>query len=241
MFKVCLIIFEQKQMNLVNQKEQAVLKTIQNFYSKEGKMPTVREIQKEVIKTGIKINSIGSIVNYLNSLEEKGVLKRTSKRRGIELVGKGSKAFANIPILGTANAGTPTFFAQENIEGFLKISKKLIKKNITNNLFAIEVSGNSMDLAAVNNKHIDNGDFVLVDSLNKDFSDNDKVLVTIDGLTTVKTLKTIDENTIGLFPESSDPNHKPIYLTPEDNFVFNGKVIDVLKTAGMGQMGVSFA
>jgi hypothetical protein len=40
----------------------------------------------------------------------------------------------------------------------------------------------------------------------------------------------VDSDTIGLFPQSSNKIHKPIYLTPEDNFIINGKIIDVLKT-----------
>jgi len=230
-----------KQMDLITQKEELVLKAIKDFFSQSDKMPTVREIRDEVNKKGIKIKSIGSIFLYLKSMEEKGIIKRSSKGRGIKIIGSGSSNFANVPIMGTANAGSPTFFAQENIEGFLKISKKLVKRDLTDNLFAIEVSGNSMDQARVSDKIINNGDFVLVDSVNKDFNDGDKVLATIDGLTAVKTLRVIDENTIGLFPESSDPIHKPIYLTPEDNFVINGKVIDVLKSSGFKKMEVSFA
>ncbi len=57
----------------------------------------------------------------------------------------------------------------------------------------------------------------------------DKVLVVIDGLATVKTYRTLDGKNIVLMPESTDPKHKPIFLTDEDNFVINGKVIDVLK------------
>ena len=51
----------------------------------------------------------------------------------------------------------------------------------------------------------------------------------IDGLATVKTFRTIDGHHIVLLPESSDKRHKPIFLTDEDDFVINGKVIDVLK------------
>ena len=116
-------------MDFVTQKEEAVLKAIKVFFTNKGKMPTVREIREEANKMGVKIKSIGSIFLYLKSLEEKGVIERSKKGRGIKIIGEGSSSFASIPIMGTANAGTPTFFAQENIEGFLKVSKKLIKKD----------------------------------------------------------------------------------------------------------------
>jgi len=38
-----------------------------------------------------------------------------------------------------------------------------------------------------------------------------------------------DEESIGLFPVSSEKKHKPIYLIPSDEFIICGKVIDVFK------------
>lgn len=81
----------------------------------------------------------------------------------------------------------------------------------------------------VEGKTIEDSDFVLVNGDVKDYKTGDKVLVVIDGLATVKTFRTIDGKNIVLLPESTDPKHKAIFLTEEDNFVLNGKVIDVLK------------
>ena len=86
-----------------------------------------------------------------------------------------------------------------------------------------------MNKAKVNGKFIQNGDFILVDAQTKEYRNGDRVLVVIDGLATVKTYRTVDGKTIALIPESTDTKHKPIFLTPEDNFVVNGIVIDVLK------------
>ena len=97
-------------------------------------------------------------------------------------------------------------------------------------IFAIKVSGTSMNQSKINGKKVENGDYVLVDPDYKNYNDNDKVLVVIDGLATVKTFKKIDAETIGLFPESIDKTHQPIYLTPDDNFIVNGKVVDVFKS-----------
>ena len=220
---------------MLTKKEELVLKTIKNYKTEKSKMPTIREIHQRAGKLGLKVKSLASIFLYLRSLEEKGFINRNSEDRGIVLCDKNKKKFLNIPILGTANAGSPTFFAEQNVEGYLKISRRLIAKKITDFLFAIEVFGDSMDLAEINNKRINNGDYVLVDSQCNEYRDRDKVLATIDGLATIKNFFKIDRETIGLFPQSSNKLHKPIYLTPEDNFVINGKIIDVLKTpATMG-------
>lgn len=220
-------------MELLTKKETLVLKVIKNYFAQKHRMPTIREILREAGNSGLKVKSLASIFLYLRSLEDKGFIKRNSEDRGIILCDISKRRFLSIPILGTANAGSPTFFAQENIEGYLKISRRLIPKRITDAIFAIQVFGNSMDLARINNKRIEDGDYALVDSRSQDFRNGDKVLATIDGLVTIKNFFRIDQSTVGLFPQSSEKIHKPIYLTPEDNFVINGKIIDVLKTPAM--------
>ncbi len=220
-------------MRLLTKKEDLVLKTIKNYFGQKNRMPTIREIQKEVSRLGLKTKSLASIFLYLRHLEEKGFIQRDSGNRSIKICDQSKKKFCSVPILGTASAGTPLFFAQENIEGYLKISRRLITKKITDALFAIQIFGNSMDLARINNRRIEDGDYVLIDSDSKDFRDGDKVLATIDGLATIKIFHRIDQDTIGLFPQSSEKSHKPIYLTPGDNFVINGKVIEVLKTPNL--------
>jgi SOS-response transcriptional repressor LexA len=116
------------------------------------------------------------------------------------------------------------------VEGYIKVSKRIVRDS--RNVFAIQVSGTSMNRAKVNGKTIRDGDFILVDSTWKHYDNGDKVLVVIDGLATVKTFRSVDGRNIALLPESSDKKHKPIFLTDEDNFVINGKVIDVLRVNG---------
>lgn len=214
------------KINFLTKKEQTVLETIKKIFSKNGKMPSVRQILEEVNQAGLNIKSVGSIFTYLKALEHKGLIARTSDR-GIRLVDQNDRSFIDVPILGTANAGSPTFFAEENVQGTLKVSKRLIHDD---SIFAIKVNGTSMNQSKVNGKQISDGDFVLVNPDYKAYSDNDKVLVVIDGLATIKTFKKIDDQTIGLFPESTDTAHQPIYLTPEDNFIVNGKIVDVFKS-----------
>jgi len=217
-------------MRLLTKKEEVVLKIIKDYLSQKSKMPTIREVHKIAGKYGLKVKSLGSIFLYLRSLEDKGFISRSSEDRGIKILSQGKKKFVSVPILGTANAGSPTFFAEQNVEGYLKLSRRLIAKKITEFIFAIEVFGDSMDQAEINRKKIESGDYVLVDAKCKEYNNGDKVLATVDSLATIKNFFQIDRETIGLFPQSSNKSHKPIYLTPEDNFVINGKIIDVFKT-----------
>lgn len=211
---------------ILTKKERTVLEAIKAHMADRGESPSVRQILELVNDAGIKVKSVGSIFTYLKSLENKGYIKRNSEK-DIKIIDQNDSNFINVPILGTANAGSPTFLAEENVQGTLKISKNLIRND---SIFAIKVSGTSMNNSVINGKKVENGDFVFVDPQYKNYRDNDKVLVVIDGLATIKTFKKLDNNTIGLFPESTDEVHQPIYLTPEDNFVMNGRVVDVFKS-----------
>jgi SOS regulatory protein LexA len=213
-------------MEILTQKQRIVLQAIKQFFTEHGEMPTVREIKSESGKLGLNLKSLRSFFLYLNALEEKGYIERTSEDRGILLKGVSSDNFVQIPVFGAASAGAATMFADQYVEGYLRVSKRLVKDH---NVFAVQVSGTSMNRAKVNSKAIQSGDFILVDADVKDYRNGDRVLVVIDGLATVKTYRSVDGKTIALMPESTDKRHQPIFLTPDDNFVINGRVVDVLK------------
>lgn len=213
------------RMQMLTPKQKIVLQAIKQYLMEKGQSPTVRELRQETTKLGLSLKSLRSFFIYLNALEEKGYIQRTAGERGISLKGITKNNFVDVPVLGMANAGTALMFADEYVEGFLKVSKRIVRDL---DVFAVQVSGTSMNLATVDGKNIEDGDFILVDK-NAECGNGDKVLVIIDGLATVKTFRTVDGRNIALTPESSDPQHKPIFLTEEDNFVINGKVIDVLK------------
>jgi SOS regulatory protein LexA len=214
-------------MQILTPKQKIVLQAIKEFFSENGTMPTVREIQTMSERLGLKLKSLRSFFIYLNELEEKGYIERTSEDRGIKLKGITRESFIDVPVFGMANAGAATMFADQYIEGYLKVSKRIVRT--ASSVFAIQVSGTSMNKSRVSGKTIQNGDFILVDSSWKHYDNGDKVLVVIDGLATVKTYRTVDGKNIALIPESTDKRHKPIFLTEDDDFVINGKVIDVLK------------
>lgn len=213
-------------MEILTQKQKIVLQAIKQFFSEHGQMPTVREIKEESSRLGLQLKSLRSFFIYLNALEEKGYIERTSEDRGILLKGVTSENFVQVPVFGSASAGAAAMFADQYVEGYLRVSKRLVKDR---NIFAVQVNGTSMNKAVVNGKTIESGDFVLVDGTAREYKNNDRVLVVIDGLATVKTYRTVDGKTIALIPESTDKKHQPIFLSDDDNFVINGLVVNVLK------------
>jgi len=211
----------------LSKKQSIVLTAVKIYFSRNRKMPTVREIKDECANLGCSFGSIRSIFLILKKLEDMGFIKRTGQERGIELLEKNNKSsdIVDVPIFGAANAGAPSAFADQHIEGYLKISSSILRGKKP---FAIKVSGTSMDKTQVGGKKINDGDYIIIDPEDKNFQDNDRVLVSVDGLATVKKFKKLTKDTIGLFPESSDESHKPMYITEKDLAIVNGKVVDVL-------------
>ena len=72
--------------------------------------------------------------------------------------------------------------------------------------------------------------FVLIDSQYRNPKNGDFVLSVIDGCANIKKFERDNKNgDIRLVSESTNPKHKPIYVSSEDNFMINGKIISVIK------------
>ena len=160
----------------------------------------------------------------------KGVMERSSSTPGWAkgILETTSRIFA-VPILGTASCGPTTIFAEQNFQGFLRVSSKLVGRAKPNGLYAVKADGSSMNRAEVNGKRIEDGDLVIVDSNNKNISTKDIVLAIVDSKATIK--RFIDDRIneqIVLMADSSY-NYEPIHLHPTDDFSISGKVIGVIK------------
>jgi len=190
-------------------------------------------------KIGLSEASPQKIKHHLAQLEKKGfliinraqgVMKKSAAKPGWadSLPGKSSTIFS-IPIVGTANCGIATIFAETNFQGFLKISNKLVGINFPDDLYAIKTEGSSMNKAEVKGKKIEDGDYVIVDGKEKSFSNNDIVLAIIDSKATIK--RFIDDRIHGqvVLKADSSFDYDPIYLHPDDDFNISGKIVAVVK------------
>lgn len=167
---------------------------------------------------------------FLTIDRAKGVMEKADPRPtwATGLLDNKSRLFS-IPIIGTANCGPPTIFAEQNFQGFLRISSKLVGRSKPVGLYAIKASGTSMNRAEVNGKRIEDGDYILVNSADTNVKTGDVVLAIIDNNATVK--RYIDDRVNGqivLMAESSF-DYQPIYLHEDDDFTISAKVIGVVK------------
>jgi repressor LexA len=178
------------------------------------------------------------IKHHLAQLEKKGLI-RVDKAGGVvekrvqgrPLAGflKNSRLLA-IPILGSANAGPATIFANANIEGYLRVSSRLVgKAPSSHRLFALKVDGPSMNRASVEGKRIEDGDYIVIDSTPGEPKNNDIVLSVIDGMANVKKYYVDKENNQILLMSESTHDFPAIHIHEDDDFTINGKVIGVIK------------
>lgn len=194
---------------------------------------------------GMPEESPQKIKHHLLQLQKKGfitidrnqgVMKRTefTPTWAKGLLKKTSKLFS-VPIVGTANCGPATIFAEPNFQGFLKVSSKLVGRQRPDGLFAIKADGSSMNRAEINGKHIEDGDYIVVDRNDVDAQTGDVVLAIIDNRATVK--RFIDDRDNGQIVLKADSSfdYEPIYLHPDDEFSINGKVISIIKNTIFGR------
>lgn len=170
------------------------------------------------------------IKHHLSQLERKGFIfidRNSKKISRISNKAKTGDIFISIPIVGAANCGPATIYADQNIEGYLKISKRFVpdKKSV----FALKAEGNSLNRADIKGDNIESGDYVIIDSENTIPHDGDYVVSVIDGMANLKKYRVdSDHSRIALLSESTQ-DYPPIFIHENDDFRINGKIVRVVK------------
>lgn len=174
-----------------------------------------------------------NVKHHLVQLEKKGFIRydqKSEKFAPVKRLAESIEGLISLPIFGTADCGVATHFADDYVEGYLKVSRKLLTK--TRNIFILEASGDSMNKARVNNeKSIENGDYVVVDSDYKQPVNGDYIVSIVDGLANIKRFIEDRQNgQIVLMPESTK-SYPPIFIATDemDSYTLCGKVIQVIK------------
>lgn len=187
---------------------------------------SLRSIGREV-----GVENAATIKYHLEQLKNKGLIKKQPTNNVSSLrekILRSQDSLVNIPILGSANCGVAMLMAEEMLEGYLKISSKLLPGSNHDNLFAVKAEGDSMNLANIKGHQIEEGDYLIIDTNNINPRDGDYVLSVIDGCANIKKMIRDKNNRIVLVSESTR-NYPPIYIHPNDSYLINGAVISVIK------------
>lgn len=123
----------------------------------------------------------------------------------------------DIPIMGTADCGEPLSIADDYIEDYMQISSKFIKGK-KDDYFFVRAHGDSMNKENIKDKNL-----VLIKKENIEPRNGDNVLAIVNGCGTIKKFFKKSE-AIYLYPNSTNPKHKPILLHPNDEIYISGKV-----------------
>jgi len=221
-------------MKKLTTKQKLVFETIREMAEKGLGEINSYKLHKFMEREGIKVGDLKGTIQVVDSLEKKELIKRDANRI-IYLVDDSTQYdnpgnIFSLPVYGLASCGEALAYAQDNVDGYLQISKSLFRKENPAQLFAVKVTGDSMD-----KEGILDGDYVVFEKQDptSDF-ENKIVVAVINGMATIKRYKKFPSGMIGLFPNSSNPYHQPIYLDQSDQVLIAGvfrKVLPVKYTS----------
>ena len=211
----------------LGERHQRILDFLFEYQRENRYPPSIREIGN---KTGITSTSV--VNYYLDQLEKKGMIERDRKiSRGVRLSGLNSSSDTlRIPILGPIAAGLPLPELDPNVSymtdseaNAVDIARSLLPaKEKGDNLFALEVKGNSMIDAMIND-----GDIVVMRPAT-DARNGEMVAVWLprDNEATLKYFfKEKDRYRL----QPANPTMKPIFIKKSEPLEIKGKVVMVIR------------
>lgn len=201
----------------------------------------ILDLSKEQNITDLSLRKLGALLgeqhpqkikHHLNKLRLKGFLSeqdRPIERTLFQKINLISQNLVSIPILGAANCGVALRSAEEEFDGFLKVSSSMVPKK--KSLFAVRAVGSSMDKADIDGKNIESGDYVIISADDRQAQSGDYVLSIINGAANIKKFICDKDNKQVILVSESTQDLPPIYIHKKDvpNFFVNGKVIMVIK------------
>ncbi|MFC1656264.1 transcriptional repressor LexA [Patescibacteria group bacterium] len=201
-------------MEVLTEKQEAVLKFIEKYQLKHGSSPTLREMREH-----FQVSSDNSILKHLKALKEKGYISKDDTPRGIKILDSVKKRLESVtiklPLLGFVPAGGPVL-TEEYIESWYEVGQDIVKKEEGH--FLLKVTGESMiDVG------IFDGDIVVVNS-KKQPRTGDIVVALVDNQNTVKRYMNDGGK---VFLKAENPAYEDIY--PEHDLSIQGVVAGLIR------------
>ena len=228
----------------LGKRHEKIMHFLSDFQETKGFSPSIRDIGESI---GVKSTSL--VDYYLNQLEEKGFIKRDKHisrsicvqkplegahsvteriNTGLKNAGSAINEIFSIPVLGRIVASEPIpmppsdmpFFDQESS---IDIARSLLPaREKTEDLFALEVQGDSMVDAMVND-----GDMVIMRRAQQ-AENGDMVAVWLDDKDET-TLKYFYKEPTRVRLQPANPNMGPIYVENPQHLRIMGKVVMVIR------------
>jgi len=190
---------------MLTKRQKELFQYLSKYISQNGISPSFEEM-----KIAVNLKSKSGIHRLINSLEERGFIKRLkNKARAMEILKplfntnyENNSLIRNsipIPLIGSISAGNP-IEAIENPDEFIEIPSNFISPN--NQYFGLKVNGLSMI-----DKGIFDGDIAIIKKTSSIENGNVAAILTIENEVTLKTVK-INNNHIHLIPANKNYKEK---------------------------------
>jgi len=223
-------------------KHKRILEVLERFGNKNGYPPSIREICEEA-----SISSTSVANYYLDRLEELEYIERDRKvSRGIRVIKHYSEdgiavtqkiketvetvkavvtELIRIPVVGTIVASEPvtTYEYEYNPDNMIDVASSLLPGQKSDELFALEVSGDSMIDAMVNH-----GDIVIMRHPKEAVKNGDMVAIWLNDRDET-TLKYYYLENGGIRLQPANPTMGPIFIDDPSTVEIHGKVVMVVR------------
>lgn len=200
--------------------QQETLSFLKSVIKKNGKAPTITEIQKE-----FKLRSLRSVTQRIESLERKGLIKRNRfQHRSIQILDAAESIPAGmmqVPVIASAGCDAVDVYAQDEFGEYILIDKNLVPAHT--NIAAIRAVGDSMQDAGIRD-----GDYVIVEVTDA-VQNGDRVVAVLGNMAVIKQYRKTG-GVVVLNPQNSTGAYHPIIIAQEDSKIF-GKVLSVIPAA----------
>lgn len=200
---------------VLTEKQEGVLKFIEDYQLQHGSSPTLREMREY-----FGVSSDNSILKHLKALEEKGYIKKDDTPRGIKLLSSVKEKLQSddfkLPLLGMVPAGGPVL-TEEYIEKWMNVGSDTVYN--FKDSYLLRVKGDSMVDVGIYEDDI----LVVCGSLEPRIYD--VVVALVDNQNTVKTYMKNSDGQIYLKPE----NQKYGNIYPEGELCIQGVVTGLLR------------
>ena len=209
----------------LGERHKKILDFLKEYQDREGYPPTIREIGEE---TGITSTSV--VNYYLDQLEKMGKIERQRKiSRGVKLANATPLGeMFRVPLAGRIVAGEPipvpaSDFSYYDADASIDIASSLLATSEkSNELFALEVEGESMIDAMVND-----GDIVIMKPATN-AKNGEMVAVWLPDKDET-TLKYFFKEKDGYRLQPANPTMAPIMIGKDEPLEIRGKVVMVVR------------
>lgn len=218
----------------LGERHKKILQFLEKFQDENGYPPSIREIGENT-----NISSTSVVNYYLNQLEEMNYIERESNvSRGIRLIRtlegnlvKAAKTITDmfsVPVIGRIVAGEPvpvpsSDFNYYDQETGIEIARSLLPpKEKTEGLFALEVQGDSMIDAMVND-----GDIVIMRPISQPNNGEMVAVWLADRDETTLKYFYLENGRVRLQP--ANPSMSPIIIDDPAHVQVQGKVVLVIR------------